>query len=424
MAAADFTGGTPEADHLVVLVHGLWGNPSHMHNIAKALRAQHPADKVHILVTERNAGSYTYDGIETGGERVCHEIEDEIAKIKSSGGNITKLSIAGYSLGGLVARYAVGLLYAKGDLNNLECVNFCAFASPFLGVRSPVIGRLSQVWNLLGARTLCRAGRQLFGIDKFRDTGKPLVAVLADPNSIFMSGLAKFKRRSLYANIINDRSAVYYTTGIDKTDPFVDLSKVKVNYLEGYDPVILDTENPVAPAKSPELSAAPPTGESVFVKWVKRTPLILGLSVLIPVGIFVFFVNAAVQTVRSSSRIKLHEGGKAGVKVDVYRKLSPWIKEMREAVEDGLEDGMGGNNVAGQDYISDDGKESPFPTLALAPYQFAAIDALDKLGWRKNLVWVHEANHSHAAIVVRVDRDDWHEGRVVLKHWAESEFLP
>ncbi|KAK4225323.1 putative lipase [Podospora fimiseda] len=419
--AADFLGGTPEADHLVVLVHGLWGNPTHMHNIAKELRAKHQS-KIHILVTERNSGSYTYDGIETGGERVCHEIEDELAKIKASGGNITKISIAGYSLGGLVARYAVGLLYAKGDLDNLECVNFCAFASPFLGVRSPRKGRLTQIWNMLGARTLCRAGRQLFGIDKFRDTGKPLVAVLADPNSIFMSGLAKFQRRSLYANIINDRSAVYYTTAIDKTDPYVDLSKIKVNYTDGYGPVILDLESPVVPAKSPELSAQPPTGENVMVKWVKRIPLILGLTVLIPIGVFAFFVNAAIQTVRSASRVKLHESGKAGVKVDVYKKLSPWIKEMRDAVEDGFED-MGGN-ATGEDYISDDEQKSPFPTLALAPYQFAAIDALDKLGWRKNLVWIHEARHTHAAIVVRAERNDWHEGRMVLKHWAEEEFLP
>jgi Putative serine esterase (DUF676) len=42
--------------------------------------------------------------------------------------------------------------------------------------------------------------------------------VLADPESIFIKGLAQFERRTLYANIVNDRSAVYYTTGISKTD--------------------------------------------------------------------------------------------------------------------------------------------------------------------------------------------------------------
>lgn len=93
-----------------------------MANIAKSLRAQHAADKLHILVAKRNSGSFTYDGIERGGERVCAEIEEELRAIKAKGGAITKISVVGYSLGGLVARYAVGLLHAKGILDNLECM--------------------------------------------------------------------------------------------------------------------------------------------------------------------------------------------------------------------------------------------------------------------------------------------------------------
>lgn len=93
-----------------------------MASVAKALRAQHPRDKLNILVAQRNAGSFTYDGIELGGERVCDEIEEELQAVESRGGKIKKISIAGYSLGGLVARYAIGLLYARGVLDNLECM--------------------------------------------------------------------------------------------------------------------------------------------------------------------------------------------------------------------------------------------------------------------------------------------------------------
>jgi len=93
-----------------------------MSNIAKRLRAQYPEDKLHLLLAKRNSGSFTYDGIELGGERVCAEIEEELETIKSKGGNIKKLSIVGYSLGGLIARYAVGLLYTKGILDKLECM--------------------------------------------------------------------------------------------------------------------------------------------------------------------------------------------------------------------------------------------------------------------------------------------------------------
>ena len=74
------------------------------------------------MVAKRNSGSFTYDGVELGGERVCQEIEEELEKLAEAGQSIKKLSIVGYSLGGLVARYAVGLLYSRGLFNELEPV--------------------------------------------------------------------------------------------------------------------------------------------------------------------------------------------------------------------------------------------------------------------------------------------------------------
>lgn len=93
-----------------------------MNQVAKAIRATYPEDQLHLLLAKRNSGNFTYDGIELGGERVCVEIEEEIESIRSRGGNVAKLSLVGYSLGGLVARYAIGLLYAKGVLDEVEPV--------------------------------------------------------------------------------------------------------------------------------------------------------------------------------------------------------------------------------------------------------------------------------------------------------------
>ncbi|AEO62466.1 uncharacterized protein THITE_2106661 [Thermothielavioides terrestris NRRL 8126] len=470
---AEYTGGSVEADHLCVLVHGLWGNPDHMRSAAKALRDRFPPEQVYILVAKRNSGYFTYDGIELGGERVCLEIEEELEKIRSGGGHIKKLSVVGYSLGGLVARYAIGLLFARGVLDELECMNFTAFASPFLGVRTPLKGWANQLFNVLGARTLAMSGRQLFGIDRFRDTGKPLLAVLADPNSIFMSGLARFKRHTLYANIINDRSAVFYTTGISKTDPYADLSKVTVHYLPGWEDVILDPARPVSPAAP----TAPPTSlRATLETWARRVPLVAALALVIPLGVVAFLVNSAIQTARSSRRVRLHERGLAGIPVQDFRRVSLWIKEIREAVEhtyenlnsaqhqaylvdDGEEDdndddgtattngavaakangdasGGRGKGSGEDDNGGDDGKallalerkqsrqqEGGFPTLALAPYQFAAIQALERLNWRKYHVWIHKVRHSHAAIIVRSERSGFDEGWLVLRHWATEEFL-
>ncbi|KAH8893412.1 DUF676-domain-containing protein [Thozetella sp. PMI_491] len=439
---SDYSGGSIKADHLCVLVHGLWGNPNHLTNIAKALRAQHSEDKLYILGAKRNSGWFTYDGIELGGERVCLEIEEELQAIERRGGKITKLSIVGYSLGGLVARYAIGLLYAKGILDNLECMNFTAFASPFLGVRAPIKGWRSHAWNVLGARMLSSSGRQLFGIDKFRDTDRPLVAVLADPKSIFMSGLAKFKRRTLYANIQNDRSAVYYTTGIAKTDPYTDMSKVKVNYVKGYDDVILDPVNPISSGVP-----APPKKESLrerAKKWIRRLPFLSALMVFVPVGIVAFFINSAIQTVRSSRRMKLHERGLAGIRIEDYR-VPLWVKELRGAVDDAYENLSGAqkqeylslsedeaewlasddDEAGGRDVLAVERKEAQAaqPTLALSSFQFTAIQALDNLGWNKYPVWIKKDGHSHAAIVVRMDKETFTEGWVVMKHWLNEEFM-
>ncbi|WYZ41362.1 hypothetical protein EsH8_V_000257 [Colletotrichum jinshuiense] len=438
----DYTGGTAEADHLCVLVHGLWGNPNHMAQIAKTLRAKHSADKLYLLLAKRNSGSFTYDGIERGGERVCAEIEEEMRLIEEKGGKITKLSIVGYSLGGLVSRYAVGLLHSKGILDSVECMNFVTFATPHLGVRTPLRGWHNHLWNVLGARTLSMSGRQLFTIDNFRDTGRPLLAVLADPNAIFLAGLKRFKRHTLYTNIVNDRSAVHYTTGITKTDPYTNLDNIRVNYVDGYEDVILDPKHPVAP--KPKVSG-PATFSSIAaagLKWIQRVPFAIALVVFVPIGIVAFLINSVVQTFRSSKRIQLHEKGLAGVSIDEYRGPL-WMKEIREEVEHAYETL---NSSQDQEYLASETDEDldevemdrsttqllarerrmsvpSQPTLALAPYQFQMIQALDSVGWHKFPVWIHKDRHSHAAIIVRWEKKTFTEGAVVLRHWLNEEFV-
>lgn len=325
------------------------------------------------------------------------------------------------------------------------------------------------------------SGRQLFIIDKFRSTGRPLLSVLADPDSVFAKGLALFKRRTLYANIVNDRSAVYYTTGISKVDPFVDLDKIKINYVPGYEDVVLDPMEPYAP---PEIVAEelPPIFtlltkkiQSVF----NRIPLTLALILFIPLGSVVFLINSAIQTVWSTHRIRLHETGRAGIQVATYR-TPLLISGMSEAVEETYENL---NSAQGNEYLSpgneeealaSDASASPWkvrsespmpkhtmsenatsekkaaspspspsvdsitaaddavrphsryldmPKLALTPDQFAMIQALNNVGWRKYPVYIHKNRHSHAAMIVRMNKATFSEGYIVLRHWLDEEFL-
>eukprot|EP00955_Chlamydomonas_euryale_P049473 354264-Chlamydomonas_euryale.AAC.2 len=58
---------------------------------------------------------------------------------------VTKLSFIGYSLGGLISRYAVGILYARGWLaggsgGGVEPVNFVTVAAPHIGAYRQVTG--------------------------------------------------------------------------------------------------------------------------------------------------------------------------------------------------------------------------------------------------------------------------------------------
>ena len=460
--------------------------------MAAALRNAYSEDELHILVAESNSGYYTYDGIDTGGERVCVEIEKTLKAAKANGANITKLSVIGYSLGGLVARYAIGLLHAKGVLDSLECRNFTAFASPFVGARTPASGTLNALFNAIGARTISVSGRQLFGIDSFRDTGRPLLSVLADPESIFMASLRRFTRRTLYANIVNDRSAVYYTTAIAKTDPFAevvneggDVKDLPIKYVPGYSDNILDPDEPVAldrlaaamqrvrqrkasgeaarerklrqqgtmtPGKALLRFLAKPWDADRRFALFEAAPMV-ALALLLPLGLTLFLASSVYQGVQSRQRLKLHNGGLAGIDVKNYR-VPLWMKGLQDTVEDTLDDVAVSREpdfVSPNDSDSDiesvaqAGKQQQPPLLkadaatrtaagaaddaldgsllALSPDQFAIVDNLNSLGWRKYRVWIRNVRHSHAAIVVRHETPRFEEGKTVLRHFVTEEFL-
>ncbi|EXJ81640.1 hypothetical protein A1O1_07705 [Capronia coronata CBS 617.96] len=448
-----------KASHLVALVHGLWGNASHLNYLAQALRERYNEEELIVHACRNNGSSLTYDGIEVGGERIAKEIEDILQELGRDGYKITKFSIVGYSLGGLVARYAVGLLDSKGYFDKISPINFTTFATPHLGVRTPLTGYQNHLWNVLGARTLSASGRQLFMIDKFRNTDRPILSVLADPDSIFIHALARFQHRSLYANIVNDRSAVFYTTGISRTDPFIELNRINIHYLKGYEPVILDPDHPCDLIPDQELPSFYQRVRHSSQTFLRRAPILLALIVLIPVATLAFLANSCVQTLRSRRRIQLHETDKHGVGFRMYR-IPYMVREMRVGLEDAFENV---NSAQEQEYLPQGSEEmatgvpsssmstlgngssesllsektdvdttkkdisvserSPdFPTLALTAMQFAMIKALDDVGFRKFPVHIHKSSHSHAAIIVRSPRPAFEEGKVVVRHWLENEF--
>ncbi|OBZ74182.1 hypothetical protein A0H81_06115 [Grifola frondosa] len=106
-----------ETVHLLVLIHGMWGNPDHLAEMRRIMReigcqstsqTGPDGEKLEILNAETNRDDSTYDGVDWGGERVSEEIYEEVKRLEEEGKKVTRFSIMGYSLGGLIARYVVG----------------------------------------------------------------------------------------------------------------------------------------------------------------------------------------------------------------------------------------------------------------------------------------------------------------------------
>ncbi|KAI8094629.1 putative serine esterase-domain-containing protein [Thamnidium elegans] len=224
---------------LIVLSHGLWGNKSHMGYIENTLQEKY-GDAIHILNASVNEAKYTYDGIDICGRRLADEIESTVVRLGKNGKRVTRFSIIGYSLGGLITRYAVGLLGQRGFFNTIEPDYYISFATPHMGVKNPSKSFISVVFNFMSSRIISRSGEQLQLIDKFdKQNNKSMLEVLADPDQIYFQYLAKFKTRRTYINIANDRTVPYWTAGMEVMDYFFESKgKVDITLDESYKTLI------------------------------------------------------------------------------------------------------------------------------------------------------------------------------------------
>ena len=218
---------TASADHLVVMVHGILGSVTDWKFAAEQFVRILP-DKVIVHRSERNASMLTLDGVDVMGERLAEEVI-EVIKQKPE---VRKISFVSHSVGGLVARYAIGRLYrpprseneddpsantcdenSRGTIYGLEAMNFITVATPHLGSRGnkqvpflfgvPVFEKAAtSVIHLIFRRT----GRHLFLTDD--DEGNPplLRRMIEDCGELhFMSALHTFTRRVIYSNVGYDR---------------------------------------------------------------------------------------------------------------------------------------------------------------------------------------------------------------------------
>ncbi|ONK73504.1 uncharacterized protein A4U43_C04F32300 [Asparagus officinalis] len=223
------------ADHLVVMVHGILGSTANWKFAANQFVRTLP-DKVIVHCSERNINKLTLDGVDVMGERLANEVIEVVNRMPE----VKKISFISHSVGGLVARYAIGRLYrppeeklesdppggvydndSRGTILGLEAMNFITIATPHLGSRGnkqvPFLFGVTAI-EMVASRVIHwifgRTGKHLFLCDN--DGEPPLLLRMVEDSGdhCFMSALKAFTRRVAYSNAVHDNIVGWRTSSI------------------------------------------------------------------------------------------------------------------------------------------------------------------------------------------------------------------
>ncbi|CAG8599997.1 63_t:CDS:2 [Paraglomus occultum] len=417
--------------HFVVWVHGLWGNPGHLKYFVEQLDEKY-GDQIHILNAKCNTSEYTYDGIDICGERLTEEIMEEYKILKDRNYKVTKFSIIGYSLGGLVSRYAIGALSDDGFFKEVEPWLFTTFATPHLGIRREDDTTYNKVFNWVSSRILSKTGEQLQLVDEYEDD-KPLIHVLADPGKVFYKALSTFKYRKLYANTYNDRTVPFWTAAIVDVNPFDNMDKLNITTNKNWPSII----------ESVQLKEEASTVDTMALAKSLPRYIIAGVAAPIVVPIWLTFAlsTLTVQSARSRRRVQqiIDTRTREGKRVTRMSQASPFSIVTSDIEEGSIEAAM---NIKG---LFPSGSTSPVtesageilgkPTgdlysmiescnsqsLLLLQAQKDALKHLNSLKWEKHAVYIDTLN-AHGAIIVRNKRF-YSTGKDVVRHFVDNAFV-
>ncbi|KAH7927847.1 DUF676-domain-containing protein [Leucogyrophana mollusca] len=438
--------------HLLVLIHGMWGNPGHLAELDRVIRdvkggieANSPGDaELAVLVAETNRDESTYDGIDWGGERVAQEILDEVKKFDEKGRTVIRFSVTGYSLGGLVARYVIGILHQRKFFDSITPVNFNTMATPHIGIpRFP--STFSTITAYLAPKLLSRSGEQFYCVDKWSPKGRPLVEVLADPDRIFYQALLLFPNIRIYANAINDRTVPFVTAGISTEDPFGDHEKngIQIVMHEDYKNLIkaytIPSSPPPAPAKEPEgwlqtmRNMRPPLPPLFQRPFPLNLVIYALLPILFPTFVSLAIIRLSIASRKSRTRLKTLESASNSEKlIHIIAKLE---SEIESAMVDLYDDpqysptptppasspDVNGDSTKQLQKKKSRSKPPPYQPI-LTPVQLRCIEQLNKIPQlKKETAFFAGVMNSHAVIVCRDVKNFKHhlDGAGVLHHWAD-----
>ncbi|KAG5637683.1 hypothetical protein H0H81_003599 [Sphagnurus paluster] len=475
--------------HLLVLIHGMWGNPGHLSELCRIITETYPTPlddiKLEVLLAETNRDNSTYDGIDWGGERVAEEVVAKMDELKKDGKTVSRFSVTGYSLGGLIARYVVGILSQRGFFDQVTPVNFNTIATPHIGLpKYPSF--ISTLTSSLGSKLLSRTGEQFYLVDKWSVTGRPLIEVMADPKQIFHQALSQFRQIRIYANAVYDTTVPYVTSAIEIDDPFAlfktngiqmqvklltELSRAShlVFYSDlddKYFPLIKTFDLPeIPPAPTPKpviLSQDWFRDQKAGRPFLPTTLQVLYflLPILMPVALSLAVINFSFQSCASRARIRLLEEDSKGQKlINILAQLEVELKDTvvnlmvdhpaesqpasylpgqkqspRPIPNDpifvdtisSIEEGAGIPNSPAATLSGPSSSSKPAPEQPiLSPLQHKIVGWLNQLPLRKDLAYFPDVRNSHGMIVCRdAHRFKVHRrGEGIVRHWAASFIL-
>ncbi|ODN77058.1 hypothetical protein, variant 3 [Cryptococcus amylolentus CBS 6039] len=258
--------------HLIILIHGLYGDIHNLHAVKGELlalaepqssnatsqdseegldeagsgKAQDGLETV-VYLPKTIPGAKTWDGIDVCAARVADEIDQEIERLQDEDKDVVGFSVMGYSLGGLISRYLIGLLHARQPsfFARHKPVSFSTAATPHLGVLK--YGTTTNtVVHTIGRRLFSQTGKQLYNLDREPEwAGRSLLEVMSDPDNIFIQALKLFPKSMIVANGTQDLTVPYPTATFSLTDPFADPTSIDV---EVNDQHIVQSYRPLSPA--------------------------------------------------------------------------------------------------------------------------------------------------------------------------------
>lgn len=412
--------------HLIVFIHGLWGNYQHMNSLNTVFERVLDNKQEYLFFTPRqNAMFKTFDGIEIVGYRTLLEICQFIAKHKDD--PVTKISIVGYSMGGLIARFIIGKMYGEFEkvFKDIEPQIFLTLATPHLGVefynpkKSKWKGFLQALVRGLGSNILGKTGREMFITSSSNDVLVKLT------QGEFLQSLSKFKWRAVLANVKNDRTVAFYTSFITDCDPFIATNndvkyifeeKIPGSHYTRTMPRIVNIDRLDPDLKRPKVP------KRDISRWFKILPLIALFVVLILPFMFCLNILATIYSSIVTWRYrKLLQEGKLPLLIYNKLGLDDTLKEYATDMYGSLinEEDSEVNDDENQDDTRLDGGEEQvswkefiasysrswtdselFAKLPLDQNRKTMLKNLDTLSWIRVPIYIKSAN-AHGGIVAR-----------------------